>query len=157
MGNKKILDACCGSRMMWFDRENESVLFQDIRTEDHILCDGRELHIQPNIEADFRNMPYDDCSFKLVVFDPPHMNRLGKTSWMAKKYGVLLPGWEQDIKAGFDECMRVLDYDGVLIFKWNESQITIKRILEVIQQKPLFGHTSGKQSKTIWMTFMKLK
>lgn len=28
---KKILDACCGSRMFWFDKENADVEFMDIR------------------------------------------------------------------------------------------------------------------------------
>lgn len=30
---KKILDACCGSRMFWFDKKNPNVLFMDKRTE----------------------------------------------------------------------------------------------------------------------------
>lgn len=150
-----ILDACCGSRMFWFDKQNKNVVFGDIRTENHTLCDGRLLEIKPDIEMDFRNMPFKDNAFKLVVFDPPHMNSLGKNSWMAKKYGVLSNGWEDDIKRGFTECMRVLDIGGTLIFKWNESQIKISKIIEVIGQQPMFGHTSGRQSKTIWMAFMK--
>lgn len=152
---KQILDACCGSKMMWFDKENPNVLFADKRTETHTLCDGRVLKIQPDIEIDFTNMPFENESFSLVVFDPPHLNKLGKKSWMAKKYGVLLPTWETDIKAGFDECMRVLKPNGTLIFKWNENQIKINKIIEVIGQKPLFGHPSGKHGQTIWMTFFK--
>lgn len=152
---KEILDACCGSKMMWFDKENPNVLFADKRTETHTLCDGRVLKIQPDIEIDFTNMPFENESFSLVVFDPPHLNKLGKNSWMAKKYGVLLPTWETDIKAGFDECMRVLKPNGTLIFKWNENQIKINKIIEVIGQKPLFGHPSGKHGQTIWMTFFK--
>lgn len=153
--DKKILDVTCGSKMMWFDKTNPDVLFADKRTESHILCDGRALEINPDIEMDFTNMPFADDSFKLVVFDPPHLHKLGKNSWMAKKYGVLLPTWETDIKAGFDECMRVLEPGGVLIFKWNENQIKVNKIIEVIQTKPLFGHPSGKANQTIWMTFMK--
>ncbi len=153
--DKIILDACCGSRMFWFDKSNPDVLFTDIRTESHILCDGRALEIKPDMEVDFTNIPFEDNTFSLVVFDPPHLNKLGKNSWMAKKYGVLLPSWETDIKGGFDECMRVLKPDGTLIFKWNESQISIKNIIKVIGFKPLFGHTSGRSNKTIWMTFMK--
>lgn len=141
--------------MMWFDKENPNVLFADKRTETHTLCDGRVLKIQPDIEIDFTNMPFENESFSLVVFDPPHLNKLGKNSWMAKKYGVLLPTWETDIKAGFDECMRVLKPNGTLIFKWNENQIKINKIIEVIGQKPLFGHPSGKHGQTIWMTFFK--
>jgi ubiquinone/menaquinone biosynthesis C-methylase UbiE len=157
MNNKTILDATCGSRMMWFDKNNPMVLFADQRKEDYILCDGRALHINPDIQIDFTKMPFKDNSFKLVVFDPPHLNKLGKNSWMCKKYGVLLPTWETDIKAGFDECMRVLEPYGILIFKWNETQITVKKILSVIKETPLFGHPTGRHERTHWMTFMKTK
>lgn len=153
---KLILDACCGSRMFWFDKTNPYVLFADIRTESHTLCDGRSLEIKPDIEIDFMDMPFADDTFKMVVFDPPHFNQLGKSSWMAKKYGVLFPTWEHDIKQGFNECMRVLQPLGTLIFKWNESQIPISKILELIEVQPLFGHTTGTHGKTIWMAFMKL-
>lgn len=151
---KTILDACCGSKMMWFDKNNESTVYADQRTEKHILCDGRSLEVTPDIEIDFRSMPFDSESFYLVVFDPPHLNKLGKNSWMAKKYGVLNEGWEQDIKQGFYECMRVLKPNGTLIFKWNENQIPVNKIIEVIGQKPLFGHPT-RHSKTIWMAFIK--
>jgi len=140
---------------MWFNKEHENVLYADRRTENHILCDGRALEIKPDTETDFTNMPFPDNTFHLVVFDPPHLNKLGKNSWMAKKYGVLLPSWETDIKAGFDECMRVLRVNGTLIFKWNETQIPVNKIIEVIGVKPLFGHPT-RHGKTIWMTFMKL-
>lgn len=142
--------------MFWFDKDNPNVVYGDIRTESHVLCDGRTLNINPEIELDFRNIPFNDCTFKLVVFDPPHLKTLGDNSWMAKKYGKLSSGWQSDIKLGFSECMRVLDWCGVLIFKWNESEIKNSDILKLIEYKPLFGHTSGRQSKTIWMTFMKL-
>lgn len=153
---KIILDPCCGSRMFWFDKKNPNVVFGDIRNEDHVLCDGRELHINPDIQMDYTNLKYKDESFKLVVFDPSHMDKLGKTSWMAKKYGVLLPTWETDLKKGFDECIRVLENHGVLVFKWNEAQITLSKILEVIKVEPLFGHTSGRSGKTKWLCFMKI-
>lgn len=152
---KKILDATCGSRMMWFDKNNSDVVFADKRVEEHVLCDGRTLRIAPDVVMDFTNMPFEDNTFNLVVFDPPHLKVLGEKSWMAKKYGKLLPTWETDIKAGFDECMRVLKPNGVLIFKWNEIQVTLNQVLKVIDSDPLFGHTSGKHGRTIWMTFMK--
>lgn len=152
---KKILDACCGSRMFWFDKQNPDVLFTDIRTENHVLCDGRVLEINPDIQCDFRDMPFSDYSFNLVVFDPPHLNKLGNSSWMAKKYGVLSTTWKEDIFKGFTECMRVLKPDGILVFKWNETQITVKELLSVLPEKPLFGHPTGRSGKTMWMTFIK--
>ena len=29
---KIILDACCGSRMFWFDKENPLILFADMKS-----------------------------------------------------------------------------------------------------------------------------
>lgn len=152
---KKILDVCCGSRMFWFDKKNPNVEFCDIRKESHILCDGRKLEISPDTIADFRNIPFRNNSFHIVVFDPPHLLKLGKTSWMAKKYGILNEGWREDIKKGFDECMRVLKKNGTLIFKWNERDIPLKEIIKTIGHEPLFGHTTKAGGQTVWMCFMK--
>jgi len=153
--NPKILDPCCGSRMFWFNKKNKEVIFGDNRELDTTLCDGRKLEIKPDVLMDFRNIPYFDNFFDLVVFDPPHMNSLGKNSWMAKKYGVLGETWRDDLRKGFSECFRVLKENGVLIFKWNESDIKVKEVMELIDYKPLFGHKSGKMMKTHWITFMK--
>ena len=152
---KRILDACCGSKMFWFDKENEDVLFADIRDESHVLCDGRDLEIKPDVQIDFRDMPFSDETFKMVVFDPPHLKSLGKNSWLAKKYGRLFPSWKDDIAQGFSECFRVLEPNGTLIFKWNEDQIKVSEILELCEHEPLFGHKSGKQANTHWIAFMK--
>lgn len=150
-----ILDVCCGSKMFYFDKNDPRVLFGDIRQENHTLCDGRNLEIKPDVITDFTNLQFDDGFFKLVVFDPPHLDKLGKNSWMAKKYGVLKPTWKTDIKAGFSECFRVLKNDGILIFKWNETQITTNEILKLTDVTPLFGHISGKRANTHWICFIK--
>lgn len=155
MSEKLILDACCGSRMFWFDKEEEHTLYGDMRELDTQLCDGRSLKIDPDVLMDFRNMPFENDSFKLVVFDPPHLNKLGKNSWMAKKYGVLNETWQEDIQKGFEECFRVLEKHGVLIFKWNENQIKIKEVLSLSPVKPLFGHTTMIKNNTHWICFMK--
>lgn len=151
---KPVLDVCCGSRMFYFDKSDERVLFGDIRSENHVLCDGRALEIKPDVLIDFTKLPFADKSFKLVVFDPPHLNNVGASSWMAKKYGRLTENWQQMIKDGFAECFRVLDENSVLIFKWNETQIPLSEILSLTPHKPLFGHRSGKASKTHWITFL---
>ena len=57
---------------------------------------------------------------------------------------------------GFQECMRVLEPDGVLIFKWAETDIPAAEVWKTIGQKPLFGHHSGKKMGTFWACFMKL-
>lgn len=154
---KTILDPCCGSRMFWFDPKNQGVLFGDIRSEEHTLCDGRALHITPDVLMDFRDMPFPAASFKLVAFDPPHLRKAGITSWIGKKYGILGQDWREDIRRGFSECFRVLEPEGVLIFKWNEAQIKVSEILALTSEKPLFGHKSGKRMDTHWICFMKSK
>ena len=53
-----ILDACCGSKMFWFDREHEETVYMDNRTLETTLCDGRKLIVKPDVVADFRKMPY---------------------------------------------------------------------------------------------------
>ena len=155
---KRVLDVCCGSRMFWFDKQNKDVLFVDKRKEVLTAKDRekiRTIEINPDIIADFTELPFNDNSFNMVVFDPPHLKTLGETSWMAKKYGKLPNNWKEVISKGFDECMRVLKPNGTLIFKWNESEIKSSEVLEIIPYKPLFGHTTGRQAKTIWMAFMK--
>lgn len=148
----RILDACCGSKMFWFDTDRHDTVFMDNRELDTELCDGRRLVIKPDVVADFRDMPFPDETFALVVFDPPHLVRAGRTSWLALKYGVLGSDWREDLRKGFAECFRVLRPDGVLVFKWSEHQVPLKDILALTVEKPLFGERRGK---THWMIFIK--
>lgn len=156
-----VLDPCCGSRMFWFDRADSRAVFGDIRAEAHELRDkssaggARKLVIAPDAEMDFRDLPFADGSFNLVVFDPPHLVRNGKTGWLAKKYGKLGQTWQNDLSAGFRECFRVLRDGGTMVFKWNEHEIAVGRILELTPERPLFGNRCGKTAKSHWLVFMK--
>lgn len=148
----RILDACCGSRMFWFDKENPWTIYMDIRQEYEELETGHVIDVDPDIVGDFRDMPFEDDVFDMVVFDPPHLINAGESSWLAKKYGRLDELWPEDIRQGFAECMRVFRPAGTLIFKWNEDQVPLSEVLEAIGQQPLFGN---KRSKTHWLVFMK--
>ena len=75
MINSPILDTCCGGKMFYFDKHDDRGLFQDIRKMETTLCDGRHFEVNPDVQADFTNMPYPDNSFRMVVFDPPHLLR----------------------------------------------------------------------------------
>lgn len=151
----RVLDACCGSRMMWFDRQHPDALFVDKRSEQHTLCDGRTLRIEPDTVADFRSLPYPDGTFKLVAFDPLHLKYAGPKSWLRAKYGVLSDDWREDLRQGFAECFRVLEPHGVLVFKWNETQVRLREVLATTPEKPLFGQVSGRNGLTHWLVFMK--
>jgi SAM-dependent methyltransferase len=146
-----ILDACCGGRQFWFDKNNPDCLYIDKRVmQPKLIGSGKDSRIRkclPDKVMDFRKMEFSDNAFRLVVFDPPHLF-LGENSYMAASYGSLNKmTWRDDLKSGFSECFRVLKNEGILIFKWNECDIPLS--------EPLFGHPSGKAQKTHWVCFMK--
>ena len=156
---KKILDACCGGRMFWFNKAHPDTLYVDRRTlPKEKLVNGQTFGVAPDEVMDFRDLKLEDGTFSLVVFDPPHLRMNGESGWMAKKYGRLDRNtWQEDLRLGFAECFRVLKSDGVLVFKWNEYEIPLKDILALTPILPLFGHTSGaSRSKTHWIAFMKI-
>ena len=156
-----VLDACCGSRMFWFDRKDPRALFVDKRRERHMTADRsakngeREIVIDPDIVADFTALPFNDNSFAHVIFDPPHIQRSGDTSWLFKRYGALRGDWREMLRKGFAECFRVLRPEGTLIFKWSEIDVPLREILTLTPEKPLFGHRTGRQAKTHWVAFLK--
>jgi len=138
--------------MFWFDMNREDVLFMDIRNEEFKIH-NKKVNVKPDVIGDFRDMPFADESFYMVVFDPPHLKWAGPNSIMKAQYGQLdKDTWEDDLKKGFSECFRVLKPNGTLIFKWSESQIPVKKILELVLVQPLFGQQRGT---THWMTFIK--
>ena len=160
-----VLDACCGSRMMWFNKNDERALFIDKREGVKAMdlgtpsTKGRNpCVVQPDRVVDFRNMPFPNETFMHVVFDPPHLEKkIGsiETGIIPFKYGVLDATWEDDLRQGFAECFRVLKAKGTLIFKWNESEIPLREILKLTDQRPLYGHRSGKKAQTHWVAFLK--
>jgi len=160
---KPILDATCGSRMIWFNKYCENAIYMDNREEHGSAIwkstkndSVRYLNVEPDVIGDFTYMPFADESFYLIVFDPPHIQKIGDTSWMRKKYGKLPKEWQPLIRDGFNECMRCLKPYGTLIFKWSEVDIPIRTIIDVVGHEPLFGNRSGKRAHTHWMVFMKI-
>lgn len=147
----KILDACCGSRMFWFDKEHPDVTFMDIREEEFEIH-KKKVNVKPDVVGDFRDMPFEDDTFDMVVFDPPHLRWAGPNSIMKAQYGQLNEDWPEDIKKGFEECFRVLKPNGSLIFKWASVQVPLKEVLKLVPQQPLFGQ---KRNTTHWLVFTK--
>lgn len=155
----KILDMCCGSKMFWYEKHEPHTVYMDIRKATYTAKDRgkvRKIEVNPDIQADWKNIPFDDATFDLIVFDPPHLMHAGKRSWLAKKYGVLDDSEGLlDIKLGFREAMRVLKPTGTLLFKWNQDQIPFRLVLATIAvdgYKPILG---DKRSKTRWSVFIK--
>ena len=161
--DKKILDVTCGNRSIWFNKSHPNAVYMDRRNEVYenvpfgkARTSLHNIVIDPDVVADFTDIPFEDNTFSLVVFDPPHLVKAKDTAWLVKKYGRLDEDWPQMLHDGFAECMRVLKPDGVLIFKWSEYDIPAEQVWKAIGQKPLFGHHSGKKSNTFWAAFMKI-
>jgi len=155
-----VLDVCCGPKGMWFNKHDPRALYADRRRErwsmDRVGCNGaRVANIDPDIIADFTDLPFPDNSFALVVMDPPHIPQESTTGHVVRQYGNLAGNWKEMLRQGFRECFRVLRPDGTLIFKWNECRIPVKDILPLSPEPPLFGHLSGKRMQTHWITFLK--
>jgi hypothetical protein len=156
---KFILDACCGGRQIWFQKEQENTIFLDIReVEKGIIKLQPNFCIKPNIIGDYRDLPFPDKSFKLVVWDIPHIMGKKINGIIQTKYGYLdKDNYEEDLKKGFDEIWRILDDYGVLEFKYADINLPIKEILSIFPQQPLFGTITKKGvNNTFWVCFMKI-
>lgn len=153
--DKKILDATCGGRSIWHpdNKDRDDTLYIDSRKREPGFIEGREDYaVEPDEVQDFRDLPYPDESFNLVVFDPPHEVRKDGmkhlSGWMTKKYGALhAETWQSDIKKGFEELFRVLKPNGVLVFKFSDRHVDFKEVLDLSPRPPLFGTMSNRNGK----------
>ena len=92
--------------MFYFDKNDPRVLFQDIRSfKDKDIYKGRTFSVEPDVIADFTSMPYPDNTFRMVVFDPPHLKYTSEKEtkgWQMEKYGWLPRGqWKEIMTKGF--------------------------------------------------------
>lgn len=77
--DKRILDVTCGGRSIWFNKNHHLALYCDRREEEYEQTFGkaqpstRHIKVHPDMIADFTDLPFDDNTFNLVVFDPPHI------------------------------------------------------------------------------------
>ncbi len=154
---KFILDACCGGRHMWIQKENKNTIFMDIRS-----VPKGTIKLQPNwscepdVISSYADMPFDDDSFNLINWDIPHKLG-GDKGLITMKYGHLdRENWKETTRKGFEECMRVLKPKGVLIFKFADVSISFKEVLSLFPIKPLFGTPTKKGvNNTAFFVFMK--
>lgn len=165
--DKIILDACCGCRMMWFNKKHPNCLYIDIRKEPRDFIKEKGIvkghwEVAPDLIADFRNLPpkIKEMKFKLIVWDVPHFKANKLTGTLLKKFGGLNPmTWREDLSKGFRELWSVLEDYGILLFKFSSYHIKFKEVLALFPEPPLFFNrvnaTAGK-SETKWFCFMKI-
>jgi Methyltransferase domain. len=152
---ENILDATCGGRSIWHtdNKNRDDVLYIDKREEEPGFTgqENRTFSIEPDEVQDFRDLPYEDGSFDLVVFDPPHVIRengmKNLSGYIDKSYGALhAETWQADLRNGFEELFRVLEDRGVLIFKFANRAADFREVLDLAPTDPLFGTMTDQDS-----------
>ena len=154
--DKYILDACCGGRQWWFEKEHKNTIFMDIReVEPGAIELQPNFKIKPDIIGDYRKMPFNDNTFNLIAWDIPHILK-PNNGLISIKYGWLSENWKEDTIRGFNEIMRVLKPRGVLIFKYADINIKVREMIDLFPIKPLFGTRTKKGvNNTYFITYMK--
>ena len=154
-----ILDATCGLKQMWFQKDAKDVVYLD-RRHNKIEYNGEfKGTINPNIIADNRFLPFKNECFDMVLFDPPHFitNSIGLYETIFSFYKPIT--WVAEMSDSIKECFRVLKINGFLVFKWGEKYKTLKIVLNMFPKEPLFGVKNipafQKIRGTWWIVFRK--
>lgn len=95
---------------------------------DHLVACDIDPALSPiGRSVDFTHLPFADGTFRAVTFDPPYkLNGTGGSHPSDAAYGVATRGisWQERhrlIAAGIDECVRVLEPNGVLLIKCQDQ------------------------------------
>ena len=121
----------------------------------------RVINVNPNIVAEWKNAPFPDNHFDMIVFDPPHLieNRDKKNlSSLNKSYGMLYKdNWKRELKLGIRKLFDILKPEGVFVFKWCENSAKVQEVLKFFPYKPLFGSNTKSKGHTsnFWILFIK--
>jgi SAM-dependent methyltransferase len=150
-----ILDATCGGRHLWYEKDRSDTIYVDRRVLPKGTIPVRpNWEVRPTVCASFTKLPFSDETFDLVVYDPPHIIRdTPSKSFLRTKYGELhSTSWSDTLRGGFEECWRVLKIGGTLHFKWAESNVTLKEVLKLFPIQPLFKN----KHEVSWSVFAKV-
>ena len=109
----KILDATAGLKGIWYQKDHPFVTFMDHRyingskqkTSNNIK-NRRVIRIKPDVVAEWKDTPFPDNYFDMVVFDPPHMIRNKKCDHIfVEKYGMLHLSNYKQVKYYFNKII----------------------------------------------------
>ena len=157
----KILDATCGKKEMWFQKNHPLVTFMDKRYGKYFYqypnSPKKEIYdIKPDVVSEWKDAPFPDDYFDLIIFDPPHIIQNSEKGSLPIKYTVLKPGtWNNILKNGIEKLFKILKPEGIFIFKWNECSKDVEDVIKLCPYKPLFGTRTGLNNKNIWLVFLK--
>ena len=163
----KILDATAGCRSIWYQKDLPFVTFMDkrngtfvARSENSKLKDNRYKKIKPDIVSEWKDAPFPDESFDMIVFDPPHKigRRDKKICSLEVSYGMLYADdWRHVLSGGINKLFKLLKPEGFFILKWCETDKPLEEILKLFPYKPLFGTRTGQKNMNHWVVFIKYR
>jgi hypothetical protein len=176
MDTRVILDATAGNRTMWQTAYDKDTIYIDIE---------KRLAVKPDIFADNTNTPFLSESFDTIFYDPPHGWGEGhpfykypdsesyKKKWQG--YGEIprYYGWDKfknqqellvHLWRAQKEFHRIIKDDGLLWLKWNETCISLNRVLRLFENWFIMlilsikspTQTAGTK-KTFWVCLKKEK
>ena len=166
----KILDATCGFKGIWYQKNHPFVTFMDCRkgifdgkTDKQTFKNRRVVKINPDVVSEWKDAPFPDDYFDMIVFDPPHLitkNRNAKLSQLQKQYGVMYEDtWKHIMKEGIDNLFKKLKPEGIFILKWCENNKRIDEVIRLFPYRPLFGSNTKSKGYTAnyWIVFLKYR
>jgi SAM-dependent methyltransferase len=161
----KILDATAGCRSIWYQKNHPFVTFMDkrngtfiARSENSKLKDNHYKKINPDVISEWKDAPFPDNYFDMVIFDPPHKigNKEKKTCSLEVSYGMLYTDTrKQELKTGIKKLFDILKPEGIFILKWCETDKPLMDVLKLFPYKPLFGTRTGQKNMNHWIVFLK--
>jgi len=157
----RVLDATCGGRSIWIDKDHADAVYADLRIRDEGFCGhgGRTYSIQPDVQCDYRDLPFTADSFDAAVIDPPHATRGDGMEQLkgvvTKKYGALeAETWHDDLRRAFAELWRVVRTAGTVVLKFNDVGVDFEDVISLAPEEPLVGTTTKKNNtETRWFLF----
>ena len=163
----KILDATCGDRSMWYLKKYPLATYMDIRQGKFVvksknckLEDMRTIEVKPDVISEWKDAPFPDNHFDMVIFDPPHKiaKRGSETCGLEIRYGRLFSeNWRQELQIGIKKLFDVLKPEGIFIFKWCETDKPVTDVLSLFPYPPVFGTRTGQSNKNHWIVFIKYR
>jgi len=161
----KILDATAGFRGIWYQKNLPFVTFMDKRegkfnavTPNMKLKNRRSWEIKPDVVSEWKDAPFPDDYFDMVIFDPPHLIWKNERTPGALdiKYSYLKKdNYKQVLKNAFEQLFRVLKPNGFFVLKWCDANVSVNEILKLCPYKPLYGSRSGRNDQNHWIMFCK--
>ena len=163
----KILDATTGFKGIWYQKNHPFVTFIDKRkgwmdgkTKNMTFKNRRRWKIDPDLVVSWKDVPFPDNYFDMIIFDPPHLilDRGKSIPQMAKAYGNLYSyNWRMELKEGIAKLFQILKPEGIFVLKWCENSVKVQEIIKLCPYPPLFGSNTKSKGRTAnyWILFLK--